>query len=259
MVAPVLPAGLAAVPDALAAGPAGTLLALVRTSGASILASAGFSSRWRSVTGVRALAATPAGRSCGLVDLTAVADHSGGPVVGGGCSDPGVVGVFTRQGASWRRSGPRLPGAASALPATVLRLESGPQGTSGLVAAGRGRATSVFAIWRGTPTAPWVLSPGLRTSGRLVSTGFGEDGSLVVVTAGAKTAGLAHRISGPGAPWSTLPILPARTATVAVGPTGATALAVDGAKLTIFNLDPSGTSWLRGGTVSVPLQYGSST
>ncbi len=257
--ASVLPTTLAAVPDALAAGPAGALLALVRTAGGTVLGTSRPRGAWRAVVGIRALAGSPAGRSCGLIRLSALAESSGDPVVGGSCTGGAEVGVFTREEAGWRATGPRLPGTAADRPTTVLRLESGAAGTAGLVAAG-GPSPTVFAIWRSSSSAAWSVSAGLRLTGRVIATGFGPGGSVVVVTSRPRGGGRAETVTGPGAPWSVLPPLPRRTAVVNVDPGGgASALAVAGKFLTSFRLDPAGARWLRQGTVSVPLQYGSST
>jgi hypothetical protein len=256
----VLPASLLAVPDALAAGPGGRLLALVRTAGGTLVSSPGPLSSWRTVSDRRALAASAAGRSCGLVDLRAVADASGDPVVGGSCTVPGVVGVLTDRGGSWHPSGLRLPSAAAGQPTSVLRLVSGSGGTAGLVTAGAGRSPDVYAIWRSSPSAEWSVSGVLHPSGTLVATASGPNGSLVVVSGGHGGTGRAESVSGPGAPWTALPALPRGTATVSEGADGVLdALVVATARLVTWQLDPAGVRWIRGSTVTVPIQYGSST
>lgn len=255
----VLPSGLLGVPDAVAAEPGGSRFALVRTAGGTVLGASDSRSAWRAVVGMPKLAASPAGRACGLTRLSAVADHSGEPVVGGSCAAGGQVGVLTRGDGGWRLSRPRLPGAAGARPTTVLRLESGADGTAGLVEAG-GPSPVLFAMWRPALTAPWSYSAGLRLSGRIIATGFGSGGSEVVVSSVPGGGGQAETVTGPKATWSALPPLPRRTAVVNLDPGGgASALAVAGKVLTTFTLDPAGGHWLRQGTVSVPLQYGSST
>ncbi len=169
------------------------------------------------------------------------------------------MGVFDRADGTWRTSGPRLPGSAAALATTVLRLESGATGTTGLVAAG-GANPTLFAMWRPSPAAPWIYSAGLRPSGRVTATGFGPGGSVVVVSSGAGGSGRAETVAGPQASWSALPPLPSQTAVVNLDPGGgASALAVAGKILTSFKLDLTGARWLRQSSVSVPIQYGSST
>jgi hypothetical protein len=60
----LLPAGLAAVPSALAAGPGGRLIALTNRGLAEITAAGG--AGWTRLASLTSLAATPAARSCGL-------------------------------------------------------------------------------------------------------------------------------------------------------------------------------------------------
>jgi hypothetical protein len=255
----VLPAGLASVPDALASGPAGTFLALVRRDGGAVLAAAGTSGRWRTVLRTRAVAASPAGRACGVVRLSAVAGTVGAPTVAGSCSVGGVVGVFTRHGAVWRRDGPHLPGVAATRPTTVLRWERQGSGTVGLVASGRGRATSVYEVSRASASASWVTSSALPV-GRIMSTGVSASGSVLVVTTGA--GGVEHAAVSSGHTWTLLPRLPARTAAVVAGngsDASGAALVVSGKRLITYVLVPAGTKWVRSQVLTVPLVYGSST
>jgi len=66
--------------------------------------------------------------------------------------------------------------------------------------------------------------------------------------------------SGPGANWHTLPAPPPGTATVAAGPGGQVdALAVASTRLTDWRLDASAGTWSKIGTVTVPIQFGSSS
>ena len=81
-----------------------------------------------------------------------------------------------------------------------------------------------------------------------------------MVSTGKDGSGQAETVSGPGGRWSALPSLPNGTAVVNLDPGGgASALAVAGKILTTFKLDPAGVHWLRQGSASVPIQYGSST
>jgi hypothetical protein len=88
---------------------------------------------------------------------------------------------------------------------------------------------------------------------------------VAVVTAGSQGAARAVSVSGPAAQWATLPPLPAGTALVAPEPGGDlgggtfTALVVDGKHLVDWQLVPAGVRWVPAGSVSVPIQYGSST
>jgi hypothetical protein len=256
----ILPAALLAVPDALATEPGGGVLALVRSANGSLLSSKGNLSSWRTTARLGAVAGTGPGRACGLVALRAVTVNDGTQVLGGACTRPGQVGVFTRSGGSWVLGGPRLPGAAGSQPTSVLRLAVGPGGTSGLVAAGHGSATTLFAMWRAGLSAPWSLSPPLHPVGRLLATGFGPSDGLVVVTEGAGGVRRADSVAGPHAYWLSLPRLPGGTAAVAAGPGGAfDALAVHGSDLFDWGFDPARDAWRRTRTLVVPIQYGSST
>ena len=74
-------------PDALAAGPGGSLIAL--TSGGAELGQHG-GAAWTRLSTAGALAATPAGRACQVTGLTAVAFGSAGaPVLAAGLRPPG--------------------------------------------------------------------------------------------------------------------------------------------------------------------------
>ena len=114
--------GLADVPDALAAAPGGTggrggtggsgvqLIALGQDGTVSVTTGTGGS--WRPLITERALAASPAGRECGLTGLTAVADSPGGtPLLAGTCGQGGRVGMFGETGGTWHLAGPALPAA----------------------------------------------------------------------------------------------------------------------------------------------------
>lgn len=258
----VLPAGLAAVPDALAGTGAGGAVALVRASGGTVLASSGPLGPWHLVLRRASLARTAAGAACGVAGLRAVAEAgTAGTVatVGTACTRPGVVGLFSRVGGRWRASGIRLPGPAARLATGVLRLQAGPSGTRALVQAGRGRRARLFALWRNGPAGRWSESPPLRPPGPLVATGFSAASGVVVVAGpvpGARAR--VETVAGPGAAWSALPTAPAGTAAVVEAPGGQVdALAVAGRILTDFRLDAAGT-WRPVQSLRVPIGYGSS-
>lgn len=258
----ILPAGLMAVPDALSESPGGGALALVRSAGGTLLTSAGGLSSWRVLARRASLAATAAGRACGLAALSAVSDGAGKPEVGVSCTRPGVVGILRETDGRWRADGIALPGEAGQLPTTVLRLESGPSGTQALVQAGRGDQARVFALWRADPADPWTPSAAFRPPGPVEASGFGPSGSAVVVTGAPATEDgvTAAAVAGPGGTWSSLPPAPSRTAAVVDGPNGEVdALAVSGSVLTDYRLTTSGGSWRRVQSLTVPIQYGSST
>jgi hypothetical protein len=60
--------------------------------------------------------------------------------------------------------------------------------------------------------------------------------------------------------WRPLPPLAPGTATLVPSPGGATvALAVDRARLTVWQLPPGATTWTKVQAINVPIPYGSST
>src|SRR4029077_1037352 len=85
--------GLAAAPDALAATRAGQVLAL--TKGGDVEFGSRSGTSWRRLASAKTVAATAAGRACGLTGLTATAFTSAGvPMLAASCSRPGIVGIF---------------------------------------------------------------------------------------------------------------------------------------------------------------------
>jgi hypothetical protein len=251
-----LDAALADAPDALAVAPgSGDLLALT-ADGTAELAAPGYAS-WTTLTAQRSLAATPAGRRCGLHDLTAVAfAPPGTPLLAGSCGRPGTTGIFAGTGGTWRATGPALPAALAGLDITVRRLTQTGQRLAALLTAGTGPAASLLAAWSADGGGHWTLSPPLALHGAaLASASFGPAAAAVITTAnrGEITA-------SPGSSWRTLPALPPGTATLAPGPGGAAdALAASRGTLTIWHLAPGAAAWTRVQVIKVPIQYGSSS
>jgi hypothetical protein len=266
---PVNP-GLAAAPDALAAGPGGRLIALTTSGRVELGTSAG--TAWTSLSSTGALAATPAGRSCGLAGLTGASfGTSGFPMLAGDCSRPGTVGIFADHGGTWRAAGPALPGAVSREAIGVLRLTATGNGLVALLGAGSGPGASLLAAWSGDGGSAWTLSAPLRVgAGRLRSTSVGPGGSIGIILNGRP----AESLAGPGSSWRALPVLPAWAATLALGPGGRVdAIAAHGGTFTDWRLSP-GTSgkgssgkgssgagparWSLAQTIHVTIPYGSS-
>jgi hypothetical protein len=252
-----LDGALADVPDALAAAPgSGNLLALT-VGGTAELAAPGYTT-WTALATQRSLAATPAGRRCGLQDLTAVAfAPPGTPLLAGSCGRPGAVGIFASAGGTWHAVGPAIPAALAGQDITVRRLTSSGQGLAALLTAGTGPAASLLVAWSADGGGHWTLSPPLSLHGAaLASASFGPGGAAAVIT----TADRGEIIASTASSWRTLPPLPAGTATLAPGPGGAAdALAVDRGTLTIWHLAPAATAWTRVQVIKVPIQYGSSS
>jgi hypothetical protein len=248
--------GLASVPDALAAAPGGSQMLALSKSG-RVAAAAATGSEWRGLVTERSLAATPAGRACGLTTLTAVAYATAAtPLVAGDCGKSGVAGIFVRSGSSWRAAGPTLPAALSGSPVRILRLVASSSGTVTLLQTGTGGAARLVAGWR-ADSGHWTLSPALSLAGSNVrSTAFGAAGAAAALL----TNGSGATIAGPSAAWRQTPTVPAApSATLALPATGQVdALTAAGGTLTVWQLDRAGGSWTRAQVVKVPIQYGSS-
>ncbi len=250
--APVSP-GLASVPDALAAGPAGQVLALTRTG--EVLLGAHGATTWTRLTTLRSIAGSAAGRACGLTALTAVAfTPAGTPLVGGACTHTGSAGIFALQSGS-PTAAARLP---SGGPVTVMGLAREAAGrTMALLERGTGRAATIVAAWLATTT------PASGTVSAAVPAGGGVPRSLAMWSNGSAglvlADGHAETIAGPGASWHALPTLPAKAATLALGPAGELeALTASGGSFEAWPLAASGTAWGKPQRVNVDIPYGSS-
>ena len=260
----LVPARLATTPDALAVSGVGGMLALVGARDGSVLASSGNTSDWHTSLRAGTLRVSPAGRSCGLRRLVAVAYGPGGtPLVGASCSKGGRVGIFTRTSTGWNLVPLHLPGGASSA-AGLLRLSSSGGRTSALVELDRARRVSLVGAWPVT-SGTWSVSKSLplESAGRLVASGTLGSGALFVLL--AEGSGLRLETTGPpgaGAAWQELPSPPASTATVAFSGTARTArvdaLVVHGSTLYDDVLRLRSRRWVRSQTIEVPITYGSS-
>jgi hypothetical protein len=259
--------GLAARPDALAAGPDGQALALVNgraNTGSQVLATAGDLSTWQDLTSQRSLAARPPGLSCGLGPLTAVGYLAGHALVGGSCAHPGVVGMFALRGGAWHLVGPALPPSVAGGRAEVLALAAVKSHAAALIAVIRGHETELLATWSG-PGPAWATSAPLpvREDEQVVSFGPAagdNDGSTFVLLHEPSGRDQLMVATGPRKAWKVLPSPPPGTATVAFGAAlGPAAFVVKGAKLTIWSLAPGARTWASGQVIRVPIQYGSSS
>jgi len=258
----LVPGALAAVPDAVAVSSDGGFLALVRADGGEVLRSAGRPTVWSKLVNRSTLASSPAGSSCGVGPLTAVAlDATRGALMGTTCRSPGVVGIFQAAGGSWSRVGPRLSGLAASAPTQVLRLVD-LNGTVGALVATGDRSSPSLIGMASTADGTWARSAplSLATGGHIVSTGVESGGGFVVLASRPNGSMLLHLETGPGGGWKSLPAPPRGTATVAVEPGGVVAaLAVATTRFTDWRLDvPTGT-WSKVGSITVPIQSGSSS
>ena len=252
----LLDAGLADTPGAIAVGPSGRTLALLQdgTIQAAPTATAAAAGQWTSLITRNALAASAPGRSCGLVSVQAVSFGPGkNPMAAGSCTRPGVAGVFTDTGGTWRSAGLVLPGKDTV---QVLGLAATAGGNVALLAAGN---SLLAAWWNGTR---WTVSDpaaaGPVSAGTVRALGFGADGSAWLLLGG----GRAETIGGTGGSWQALPPVPPGTGTLAPGSTATgggayDALAVSGSKLTVWRLAQG--AWAKVQLITVPIVYGSSS
>ncbi len=245
---------LASTPDSLAVQPGtGKLLALLSTGTAEQGTPGGTS--WTTLVTGRALAATRAGRSCGLGALTAAAyTPAGTPLLGGACARPGIAGIFAAAGGAWQLAGPALPGALARQTVTVLRLTTTGSQTAALLEAGTGQHVTLMAAWLAGSGTRWTISPPFSTGGRAVAAAsLGPGQTAALITSAGRGALLAT------GRWQLLPALPPGTVALAPAADGTTdALAVHQATLTVWQLASPGGSWTTAQTISVPIQYGSS-
>jgi hypothetical protein len=256
---PVNP-GLANLPDALAAGPGGRVLALTNGGGAQL--GTGLGSAWTHLSSVAALAATAPGRACGLTGLTAATfSSSGAPMLAGSCDRPGTAGIFADSGRGWQAAGPAIPAALAGDDIDVLRLASTGTGAVALLRAGTGPDTSLVAAFSspaGGSGSYWALSRPLPIgSGQVLSTTIGPGSAVGVIRSG----GTGVTVAGPGGAWQALPALPRWTATLALGPSGQVdAIAAHLGTFSDWRLAPgSAGGWHLAQTVDVTIPYGSSS
>ena len=252
----LLDAALADVPGALAADPAsGRLLALL-SDGTADMSGAGRTA-WTRLATRQAIAESPAGARCRVGTVTAAAfSPAGQPMLAGSCGRPGIAGIFSHIGGSWRLTAPALPAGYAHQPVTVLRLITTGGTTTALLAAGNAPAAHLLAAWSTDGGTRWTLSPALplnRATPTAASPGPGS--SLAVILSDRHAATITSGASS----WQALPVLPAGTATLAAAPSGGwNALAVHRTQLTIWQAAPGARSWSSRQVIKVPVPFGSS-
>jgi len=267
----LLDASLAARPSALAAGPSGRLLALVEAGpghGSEVQQSARANlSGWRALVSASSLAASGAGRACGLQSLTAAGFLEGRALLGASCARAGADGLFVQAGGGWRALDGALPGALARDRAEVLALQQRGAGAAALLRASGAGPGAGAAAGAGSLVASWFAAGAWRSSRPLVlrpsefvlSSGSAAGAGLFALLrspSGALRLALAER---PGAPWRALPAPPHGTATAAFLPGGGVqALAVAEAQLTFWSLHAGRERWTRAQRMHVPIEYGSS-
>ncbi len=252
---PPLSSGLATTPDALAAGPGGKLLAL--TSSGQVYSGTAVAASWAKLSSEKSVAATPAGRACGLTGLTATGwTPAGTAMLAGTCSKAGRVGIFTASGSTWQAAGPALSGSLARGSADVIALATTGTRTTAVIATGTGSAPELVTAWSADGGSHWTLSPALRTGlGSARSISIWPDGSVGVVLSGSHGETIGWQSSG----WQSLPSLPVDTATLAQGPgTQLQALAAHGSTLKVWVLPAAAKTWAMSQKVVVNIPYGSS-
>ena len=207
----LLDAGLADTPGAIAVGPSGRTLALLQDGtiqAAQMKGDGEAAGQWAPLTTRKALAASAPGRACGLTGVTAVSfGPDGNPMAAGSCARPGVAGVLTDAGGTWRSAGLALIGPAVRGTVRVLGVAATAGGNVVLLAAGN---SLVAAWWNGTR---WTVSAALAAgSGSVRALGFGPGGSAWLLLGGGRAESIA-----PGSSWQSLPPVPASTVTLAGG------------------------------------------
>jgi hypothetical protein len=256
--------GLIDTPDSLSTGLDGAAVALVQGGGGSQVVTAGTDrSTWTPLATQSELMSSPQSAPCGISALEAVAVFSSQPVIGAACSRPGVAGIFTRvPGGSWRLTGPGGVPLLEGATVQVLSLSSTPAGLDALLAVRRGGATQlVAASTTSTDPGSWRLSAGLPLpEGAVLTSIVDESGKSLLVLMQTSPGSLQlDRIDGPGSSWIDLPPPPAGTATVAPAPEGGlSALSVDHATLTDWELTEGAAGWTKGQVLNVNIEYGSS-
>jgi hypothetical protein len=258
----LVPGGLASVPDALAAPSGAESLALLRAGGGEVFRSAGNPSDWSELAGRAAMSSTATGRSCGVGTLTAVAfTAAGSPLVGTTCTSRGLVGIFGRSGGIWHFVGPRLSESSDAGATKVMRLVDAGGVVSALVAATTGSTTNLIGV-AGNGGGSWSRSSPLPLvpRSRVVSTGVEPGGGFVVLTSRPDGRPALDMETGAGGRWRALPAPPPGTAAATVDADGVVdALSESLVQLTDWRLDVSARIWRKIETVTVPIQFGSSS
>lgn len=259
-VTPAAPvAALARQPDALAVS-SPQWLALTANGGGEVQQDDSGSTSWHPLTTVKTLDQSVAGRSCGLVSMTAVAVASGGALVGADCSRTGKVGVFADQG-SWRLVGPSLPSALDGGTVAVLGLQETEDGVCAVLEVSEGHDASLISAWTTDGGASWSLSPILQLGRRKVLS-IGPDGptGLFVLASSTGDADLGEVLTGPKGSWRGLPPVPDTTQTLVCGANGSVdALAVSDTVFTDWKLTAGAAGWTKAQVIKVPIEFGSSS
>ena len=260
---PAEPVGaLADQPDALAIAAGGEALALVGDGrAAQVLVSATGLTSWRALASESALAASPPGRACGIVSLTAVGYSAGHRLIGASCRRGGVVGIFTEHGSTWRLVGPGLLQPFGHSSTEVLGLQTTTAGLCALVGLTGRRSAQLVAACTSGSRLTWRVSPAVLLAGPegVVSFGPVAKVGLFALIWGSAHPDMLAVLGESHMTWSTLHSPPAQTATVVFAPVGRVdALVVDDTSFTDWRLAGGGRRWSREQNLHVAIQFGSS-
>jgi hypothetical protein len=250
----LLSAALVDGPDSLTAVPGGGRLVAITTK--SVRESSSGTTGWASLATVRALAATQAGRRCGLAGLSgAVAEPDGKVLVAGGCRQPGAIGLFAATPSGWRQAGPALPGSLGIRSASIAGLISTKAGTGALVAGHTGHGEVLIPAWLAAGSSSWrTYFPMSYRVGGVASVSVSAQGVWAVVLSGRH--GLVTQPPGPSGRYHSLAhqvSLPSDDATLVPGTASGelTALVPGLDTVTVWELTASG-GWRRSQVISVP-------
>ena len=265
----LLDAPLAGYPDALAAAPDGGLIALTRAGDVELRRTQGPPGPgWPASTPWPRQQAAAASRPSSPPSPTARQALRWWPVRAPGKDRPESSGWPAATGPGPGPScPPRWPGGTSRCSRWPGR--AGPSRRCWPWAAGRPPAcsargpTSDGTSW--SLSQPYQASPARPLSaafGGTPGTGSSGRGSLGVLLSGGRAAS----VSGPGAPWRSLPALPAGAsstpaggATLAAAPGGFEALTARGSQLSVWALSSGSSAWDRSQVIKVAIPYGSSS
>ncbi len=251
----LLPEGLAAGPDSLAAGAGDALLALTPRHGGEVLDRFAHGASWRPLVSAGSLAATAAAHECGLASLGAVAFGSGRyPSVGGACEHPGQIGEYVDDRGTWHHAAPVVPAGLNGYTADVLRLTDTPAGTFSLASLTYGSKEELIAAWSQDGGRDWLQAKALRLRAgqNLISAGPGPHHEAYVLagrTDGSETLAVS---AGPAAPWRSSPPPPTGMAAVALLDDGKIdGFTVRGKTIEEWSLAVGGQAWHRGQVIHV--------
>lgn len=249
----VIDAGISAAPGALAAEAGPTRVAVLLAAGSVRLGTR--NGNWTTIGTLRSVAATPAGRRCGLAGLTGVAFAvSGEPLLAGTCARAEITGIFAFSRGTWHPAGPALPPAVAGQQISVLTMQTWPSRTQALIQAGSGPASQLIEAW--SARGGWALSQPIALHGRQVlSASSSAVGGIGIVLSGR--LGLA--LTGPAASWQRLPELPRSTQTLVIGPGDLVqALTAKQSAVMIWSRSRQLDRWIATQAMKIPIQLGSS-